>query len=529
MNAPLTTLQDSLLRQAAARPDAHFILAAESADTLSFAQLLHSASATAQWLQAQGCRPGDKIAFLLSGGFDTVRLALSLMLAGYVVVPLNLLATDEALAWIIPHSDARIIFTSRQFAPRLRNVARRLPSPAPAIVTEERWPAAPQALSAPPAALYRPAPAHPALLMYTSGTTGRPKGVLLSHANLFAAAREISRWHRLGPEDRLLNALPVYHINGWVIGTLVPLFSGGSLVAMGRFSVSAWWQTVSKRRCTWLNLVPTMIAFLLNAPGGAHRYPQVKFARSASAPLPQAHHRQFERRFGIPVVEGMGMTESASLVFCNPHDERVYGSVGLPCGVQAAVIDARGEPLADNRVGEIMLRGASVMNGYHQDAAQTAAAIRDGWLRTGDLGYRDDNGFYFITGRLKELIIKGGENIAPREIDDVLVRHPAVLEAAAFAVPDAYYGQEIAAAIVLKDGCPLDEAALREWCRQKLGKYKTPRAFHVVDNLPRGASGKIQRLKLGEQLALTAQGTLPPQTSQVTNDEQTAGKYKQPY
>ncbi|MEE3651058.1 MULTISPECIES: class I adenylate-forming enzyme family protein [unclassified Brenneria] len=515
MSTQPATLQDILLRQAAKRPDAPFIVAGESPDALSFAQLLQSTTATAAWLHEQGCRPGDNIAFLSEGGFHTVRLALSLMLAGYVVAPLNLLATDDALARIIPHSDARIIFTTRQLTPRLQGILQRLPAQErPLMITRERWPAAEQPLSRHSIPLYRPAPAQPALLMYTSGTTGNPKGVLLSHANLFAAAGEISRWHRLGPQDRLLSTLPVYHINGWVIGVLVPLFSGGSLVAMRRFSVSAWWKTVENHRCTWLNLVPTMIAFLLNADtGGARRYPRIRFARSASAPLPQTHHEQFEQRFGIPVIEGMGMTESSSLVFCNPHAQRVFGSVGLPCGVEAAVINKQGERLADNRVGEIILHGAGVMNGYYNDAVQTASAIdRDGWLHTGDLGYRNDTGFYFVTGRLKELIIKGGENIAPREIDDALVSYPTIMEAAAFAIADADYGQDIAAAIVLKAGCRLDEEALREWCGEKLGKYKTPRYFYLVTSLPRGASGKIQRLKLGEQLMVNSANTLNAQT-----------------
>lgn len=502
MTTQPATLQDILLQQTDAQPDTHFIVASESPDTLSFAQLWQSATATAAWLRAQGFLPGDHIAFLSEGGFHTVKLALSLMLSGYVVVPLNLLATDDALVWIIPHSDARIIFTSPQLAPRLQRILQRLPDTnRPLLITSEHWPTAESPLSQ-PTTVDRLLPTDPALLMYTSGTTGNPKGVLLSHANLFTAASEICRWHQLGSQDRLLSTLPVYHINGWVIGVLVPLFSGGSVITMRRFSVTEWWNTVDNYRPTWLNLVPTMIAFLLNAnTDQTRRYPRVRFARSASAPLPQIHHEQFEQQFGIPVVEGMGMTESSSLVFCNPLMQRTYGSVGLPCGVEVKVINRQGESIPDNRVGEIALRGAGVMQGYYKDTEQTRSVINPGgWLHTGDLGYRNDEGFYFITGRLKELIIKGGENIAPREIDDVLVSYPTIAEAAAFAIPDINYGQDIAAAVVLKNDCQWDEDALREWCWEKLGKYKTPRYFYVVNTLPRGASGKIQRLKLHEQL-----------------------------
>jgi acyl-CoA synthetase (AMP-forming)/AMP-acid ligase II len=230
----------------------------------------------------------------------------------------------------------------------------------------------------------------------------------------------------------------------------------------------------------------------------------VRFGRSASAPLPPEHHKAFEARFGIPVIEAMGMTECASMVFCNPQAAaRKYGSPGLPCGVEVAVINPQGQFLPANEPGEIVLRGANVMAGYYKDAAKTAEAIKplgDGapWLQSGDLGYRDADGFYFITGRLKELIIKGGENIAPREIDETLLGHPDVLEAAAFGIPHAAYGQDIAVAVIAKPGCTLDEVALKAWCIAELGAFKTPSRWFVVADLPKGPSGKVQRLKLGE-------------------------------
>jgi long-chain acyl-CoA synthetase len=344
----------------------------------------------------------------------------------------------------------------------------------------------------------------PALLMYTSGTTGTPKGVLLTHANLLHAARSMAAWHSLTQADTVLSSLPIYHINGQVISTITPFVSGGSVVAPHAFSVSSWWKLAIQYQCTWINMVPTIIAYLINAAKSGGTLPSreelkaIRFGRSASAPLPPEHHREFENLFGITVIEGMGMTESASMVFCNPHDERRrYGSPGLPCGVEAKVINPEGKPLASKIVGEICLRGGNVLNAYYKAEAETAKAFDSaGWLKTGDLGMRDDDGFYFITGRLKELIIKGGENIAPREIDEAVLKHPAVLDAAAVGIPDVNYGQEIMVCIVLKPGSTCSEEEMRQFCVKELGKFRTPKSILFMEDLPRGPSGKVQRLKL---------------------------------
>ncbi|XBS71329.1 AMP-binding protein [Acerihabitans sp. KWT182] len=518
------SLPSVLARHLRERADDVFLICPETGRTLRYGQLAQAARRQSTALRAAGRLPGENIALLLPGGFDTVTLCLSCMLSGYVPVPLNLLAADTVLAWIIGHCGAKTVITCREYAPRLRDVLTRLPAAKrpPVLIRERDLPIevtdalAPEAVPPENNPVVRTVPtpadpqtsrqsisAHsPALLVYTSGTTGKPKGVVLTQGNLLAAARHIARWHRLTPQDRLLCALPLYHINGQVIGTLVPFVTGGSVVAPVRFSVSRWWGMVERYRCTWLNLVPTMIAFLLRAapddgPAAGPPYPWVKFARSASAPLSPAQHRQFEQRFGIAVIEGMGMTESASLAFCNPRDGQVYGSVGLPCGIEAMVAGSGGEPLGDNRAGEILLRGPNIMAGYFREGDQTLAAIdRRGWLHSGDLGYRDPRGFYFITGRIKEIIIKGGENIAPREIDEALAEFPALREAAAFAIPDADYGQNVAAALVLHSGMAFDEAGLRAWCLERLGAYKVPVRFYIVAELPRGGSGKVQRLAL---------------------------------
>ena len=494
------TLRDALARHAAARPHAPFLFAPETGRVLSYAELERQARLLACFLAAMGMKKGDKVGLFLHNAYQTAALFLGSMMDGYVCAPFNLLAQCSQLAYVLAHSDCKVLFTAREYETRVAEALPQSGGPevividpdAPELFLQERLPA----YTAPLVAA-----GDLALLMYTSGTTGTPKGALLSHANLLASARSVSQWHGLGPGDRVLSALPLYHINGQCIATVSTMHSGGAIVLPHRFSVHEWWNLVDRYQVTWINMVPTIIAYLLNAaaPGTGRRHPSLRFGRSASAPLPPEQHQAFEQTFGIPVIEAMGMTECASTVFANPQEpaRRKYGSPGMPCGVEAKVVDAEGRDAPAGEAGEILLRGPNVMQGYYKAPELTAQAIdRGGWLRTGDLGYRDADGYYFITGRLKELIIKGGENIAPREIDEALLKHPAVLEAAAVGVPDPDYGQEILACVVLKPGRQCSEAELREFCLGELGKYKTPKRIQLLDELPKGPSGKVQRLKL---------------------------------
>jgi long-chain acyl-CoA synthetase len=248
--------------------------------------------------------------------------------------------------------------------------------------------------------------------------------------------------------------------------------------------------------------VPTIISYLVNAPDPFVEgldIGRVRFCRSASAPLPPSQHRAFEEKFRIGVIETMGLTETAAPCFTNPLEpsRRKIGSPGQAFGNEAKVVDQDGNAVPAGSVGEIMIRGPNVMKGYYKAPDETRRALTtDGWLHTGDLGYVDEEGFFFITGRIKELIIKGGENIAPREIDEALLKHPAVLEAAAVGIPDEHYGQEIMACVVLKPGETCGEEELREFCKKELGPYKTPKAYRFLHELPKGPSGKVQRLKL---------------------------------
>ena len=501
----VTTLGDVLRHWSGRQPARTVLISPETGRTVSYGELAAFAARLAGWYRQRGVAPGERVALYLPNGLAMSALFLATMAGGRVVTPVNLLSQGSQLGYVLKHCDARLLFTTEELLPVVQQA---LGAGQGAMTIEAIDPDALPALGGEPVTLEAAGASDIALMMYTPGTPGRPKAPLLSHRNLLHAARHVAAWHRLGPDDRVLSALPLYHINGQVIATVSPFLAGGSMVTPRRFSVSSWWQQVAGHRCTWLNMVPTIIAYLLNdaATGEAIAQAraacaQVRFGRSASAPLPPEHHRLFEERFGVPLIEAMGMTESASVVFCNPMPPapRKYGTPGVPLGVEAKVVDREGRDLPAGRQGEIWLRGDNVMSGYYKSPGQTADALTaDGWLRTGDLGHRDEDGFYFITGRLKELIIKGGENIAPREIDEALLRHPAVLEAAAVGIAHPSYGQDILACVVLRDGAVCDEAALREFCRSELGPFKTPATIRFVAELPKGSSGKVQRMKLVE-------------------------------
>lgn len=506
---------DVLVEHAERAPGAPFVLSPDLGGTLSYGGMAAIAARLDAAFGSWGIGRGEVVAFMLPNGIAAASAFVGTMAAGRVVAPFNLLAQDAHLDHVLRHAGPRAIFASDEHAPRLRDALARTGVDARLVVTS------PDELALPGDRSSAPAPVDPhagAMLMYTSGTTGLPKGVMLTHANMLHAGRAVAAHQSLGPRDRVLTSLPLYHINGQCIACASTLASGGSLVLPYRFSASQWWPQVERYRPTWLNLVPTIVAYLLNGPdltpGQREAAASVRFARSASAPLPPDQQRAFEARFGIPLVEAMGLTETASIAFCNPMPrppggapegggpERKIGSAGRPLGIEARVVAPDGRVLGDGETGEIELRGPSAMRGYHRAEPGAKPPLNaEGWLATGDLGHRDADGFYFITGRLKELIIKGGENIAPREIDEALLRHPEVLEAAAVGVPDRDYGQEILACIVVKPGRALTTGDVLAHCLRELGRYKSPRYVRFVDALPKGPSGKVQRMKLAEGFA----------------------------
>lgn len=500
MSTPPGSIRDLVARESARDAGAIYAIEAEGTERITFGSLHQSCHAVAQLLRANGSVPGDIISLILPNGLMTLRLLLGAMAGGWCVNPVNLLSQPDQMRYVLAHSDCKIVIVNPDWEGRVREMVASLDRTVAVIVLSANAPAT--ALPAARTASTLPAVATEvlALLMYTSGTTGVPKGVMLRQKHLVANALAINAEHQLTHRDRVLAVLPLYHINAFAVTMLAPLASGGSLVMPPKFSAARFWDQAITHQCTWINVVPTMISYLLEgaAPPPTATAP-IRFCRSASAALAPDHLRGFEKKFGIGVIETMGLTETVAPAFSNPLDpkQRKLGAVGRASGCEARVIDANLQEVADGVTGEVAIRGPNVMSGYYKNPEATAAAFTpDGWLRTGDLGHRDGDGFFFITGRIKELIIKGGENIAPREIDEALLRHPAVLDAAAVGIPDRHYGQEIMVCVVLREGEKADEPALRAFCEEHLGRYKTPKVIRFVSELPRGPSGKVQRLKL---------------------------------
>jgi acyl-CoA synthetase (AMP-forming)/AMP-acid ligase II len=343
-----------------------------------------------------------------------------------------------------------------------------------------------------------------ALVLHTSGTTSRPKQVPLRHRNLIASARTIVATYDLSADDVSLCVMPLFHVHGLVASTLAALLAGGTVLAPARFSAGRFWQDARRYGATWYSAVPTIHQILLARadedapPAGATG---LRFIRSCSSALAPAVLRRMEERFGVPALEAYGMTEAAHQMASNPlpPGQRVPGSVGLATGVRIGIMDNTGALLPASAIGEVVIRGESVTGGYHNNPQANADAFTNGWFRTGDQGRLDDAGYLYLTGRIKELILRGGENIAPREIDEVLLTHPAVAEAVTFGVPDEKYGEEVAAAVVLRHAATSEE--ILAYCRDRLAAFKVPKTLYITEQIPRTATGKIQRRVVAAALA----------------------------
>ncbi|MHA7828851.1 MAG: AMP-binding protein [Roseovarius sp.] len=467
----------------------------ETGETLDWPALRDSARRIAGSLSGQGAQKGESVAVVMPNGRAAIEALYGTLYGGFRVTMINLAAGLDAIAYALGHSEARFAFVDDSVLDIFNEATRDNPV--------KRLD--PDAMNGPAGDLAPLSPEDHALLMYTSGTTGRPKGVVHSHSSLLAGGWTTSVAHDLSPGDRGLCVLPIYHINGLCVSVMGSLVSGGSLALCPRFSASRFWDQAASSEATWFSVVPTIISHLLHGdsdPSDAVKA-RLRFGRSASSPLAPDVQTAFETRFGVPIIETMGLTETAAQILSNPlpPGTRKIGSPGIPFGNEAAILDGNLAPLPHGQEGEIAVRGPNLMREYLRNPDATRETFSpDGWLRTGDLGRQDEDGYFFVTGRLKELIIKGGENIAPREVDEALYSHPDIIEAAAFARPCTRYGERVEAAVAIRPGSALSEDDLIALCARKLGAFKCPDRVHFLDELPKGPSGKIQRRKLGEIL-----------------------------
>ncbi|MHB1628307.1 MAG: AMP-binding protein [Bacilli bacterium] len=495
-------------------------------------------------LRAFGIAPGDRVVLAQVNSYAFVALYSSLLTYGAVVVPVNPNMPVPELTGVVNRSKAVMAFVGTELVDALGAVdslqGLRLTATAAlnekqglelslfAVPRDEPLPYSADARqavvpvlshaqsSADPvdaladiADIEEIAETDPAVLLFTSGTTGAPKGVLLTHGQVLAAVRNVVNAHRLTAADVSYCFLPMFHINAQVVALLSTLTTGGRLVIGQKFSASRFWPVIIEHGVTWVSAVPTVIAILIKSTAASAFPASLRFVRSASAPLPALHGRRFEARFGVPVIESYGLTEAASQVCVNPlpPGKHKFGSAGVPYGVELRVVDEMDRVLPCGEVGEMVIRGESVITAYAY-GDEAGASFRGGWFHTGDLGYLDEDGYLFITGRSKEMINRAGQKISPREVEEVIGRHAGVKACAVIGLPDDLYGERVVAYVIPEESARRQNASfdasfkeqLRALCVGTVSAYKCPAEFHLVEEIPLGPTGKIQRHRLKQEI-----------------------------
>jgi len=488
------TLAD-LLKQGASGDGA--LIGVEPDRTTTYAGLREQVAALAEKIAGGGLEPGARVAIILPNGPEFLVAFLAVLSARLTAAPYNAAQGSEFGAlW----SDAGVgaVIASKD-DPTTAATAKGLGLPLWPLSVDSAGRVQLEIPGTSTRSLERPRPEDIALFLHTSGTTSKPKGVPLTHGNLVASIANIADCYKLTPADRTLLVMPLFHVHGLIGATLSTLYSGGAVIAPARFSASAFWPTAKAHRATWYSAVPTIHrTLLLRADSDAPAQSRFRFIRSCSSALAPAMLTQMEDRFQAPVLEAYGMTEASHQIATNPLPPAPHkaGSVGIGGRVEVAILDEAGNVLPLGSAGEVSIKGPNVMHGYDRNPTANAAAFSNGYLRTGDRGTIDAQGYISLIGRIKELINRGGEKISPPEIDAVLLSHPAVAEAASFGVPDEKYGEEVSVAVILK--AQATEAELLNHCRNALAEFKVPRSLHIVTELPKTATGKVQRSALTE-------------------------------
>ena len=488
----VTTLLDVLQ---AASPGGPAIFLPEHGIGINYDCLRKQVLAMADALAAAGIRPGDRVATLLPNGLPAIVSFLAASIAG-TAAPLNPGYKYDEVCFYLEDTNARVLLCPPKGAEEARKAAQERGIPVYSVAVDSGGGAYLVDASTNGHSFSAPSPEDVALILHTSGSTGRPKRVPLRHCNLATSARNVAATYSLTTEDVALCVMPLFHVHGLVASTLATLVSGGAIVVPTKFNPLSFSRLVRQYRVTWYSAVPTIHQLLLARAGTSER-PEftgtLRFIRSASTPLsPEVMHKM-ESLFDVPLLEAYGMTEAAHQMASNPLPPRTRkaGSVGRPTGCSVSIIDCDGNHLGEEQRGEVVIRGPNVFCGYENNPDANEKCFIEGWFRTGDEGFIDLDGYLHLTGRLKEMINRAGEKIAPREIDRVLMMHPAVAEAVTFGFPHPTWGEEVAAAVVLHE--PETEAALLKFCRQRLAEFKCPKKLYFVDAIPQTATGKIRR------------------------------------
>lgn len=481
--------------------------ATEGRPALTYAALRRLASGTVAALNAKGIGRGDRVAIVLPNGPEMAAAFIAIG-CGATTAPLNPAYREDEFAFYIDDLKAKALVVMRGVETPARLAAQKLGVPIVELVPGEAAGAFTLEGGAPGTAA-QPGLAQEddvALVLHTSGTTARPKIVPLTQGNITASAAHIGAALSLAPADVCLNVMPLFHIHGLIAAVLASLRAGGTVVCTPSFDALRFFRWMEGERPSWFTAVPTMHqAILSRAERNAEIIKRVplRFIRSSSASLPGPVMEQMEATFGCPLVESYGMTEAAHQMCSNPLEgPRKPGKVGRAAGPEVAIMADDGAILPQGEIGEVVIRGPNVTKGYEANPEANAKAFRQGWFCTGDQGMFDADGFLLLTGRLKELINRGGEKVSPLEVDGVLSAHPAVAQALTFAIPHAKLGEEVGAAVVLREGAALTEHELRDFAAKQLADFKVPRKIVFLPDIPKGATGKLMRIGLAEKLGI---------------------------
>ena len=498
---PPKSSENTLLERGA---PSHPAIQVPDGPSVTYDSLRRQVHAMAGQLAGLGIRRGDRVAIVLPNGIEALVCFLAVS-AATTAAPLNLAYKPEEFRFYLEDTDAKALITAPEGGEQARGAA---PDSTLQIeVALDDQGEVSLGAGCGTGSYELPGPDDVALVLHTSGTTSRPKRVPLTHGNLSASVRNVVDTYRLTPDDVSLCVMPLFHVHGLVASTLATFLSGGTLVLPPRFNALNFWPVVRDYGVTWYSAVPTMHQTLLKRAksrgsddAGRAAYGNLRFIRSCSAHLPPSAMLEMEEVFGVPVIEAYGMTEASHQMASNPLEPgvRVPGSVGQGTGVAIAIMDEAGVLLPAATKGEVVIQGTNVIVAYEDNPEANASSFTNGWFRTGDEGSLDAKGYLTLSGRLKELINRSGEKISPLEIDEVLRSHPAVAEAVSFGVPHPTHGEEPSAAVVLQ--APATEQELIAHCRSHLADFKCPRVVHIVDEIPRTATGKVQRRLVAEAI-----------------------------